>query len=95
MKQGTLREVSCTRLHDHCDLTCTSSLLSREGHKDLTVLKQDGGNKGTQCAMDLRALNELPRQFKLLDSLKKYSMAPIIPRGALAPTCLSLSLLPF
>lgn len=38
--EGTLSGVSCTRLHDHCDLTCTFSLLRREGHDDLSVLKQ-------------------------------------------------------
>lgn len=82
--EGTLSGVSCTRLHDHCDLTCTFSLLRREGQKDLCVLKQRMAEKKA-VNVELPAQNELPRQFKLSASLMSYDTGPLIPRGALAP----------
>lgn len=31
----SLSGVSCPQVHDHSDLMCTVSVVSREGHKDL------------------------------------------------------------
>lgn len=80
--KGTLRGVSCTQLHDHCDLTCTFSLLRREGLSDLTVLKQRmAGTKAVQWSSSLQI--NYPNRLHL-GSLMRYDTRPLIPRGALS-----------
>lgn len=68
--ERTLRGVSCTRQHDHCDLTCTFSLLRREGHNDLTELKQRVAEITAAQALSSFQINQTQhQQRKVLSAL--------------------------